>query len=344
MPLNKNRNFRLQVLDKCLRDPVHSYTMQELLRVCNKALVRNGYPTVKLRTMQLDVKSLLQPPFNMVLDAKSWLAGCYRYADRNQKLDLLNLSNEEKCALERTVEILGPICKNSHNSQYLWMYHCLCQLQQGNAIYLDESNISFGANEDFTGMMFFSKAMEIVTLKEPVVLRYKPYVDKELEFHFHPYHLRQYNNRWFLMGKAEEREGITNFALDRITDISTWRTAFIPTDVDFSEYFYDVVGVSVPEGVEPEEIKLRISNSRFPYLDTKPIHGSYKEIAAERTDTHHVIQLNLIVNNEFTAILLSLGPDAEVLSPQWLRDRIAEKVSELNNIYHPAQETCAKKQ
>lgn len=111
MPLNKNRNFRLQVLDKCLRDPVHSYTMQELLRVCNKALVRNGYPTVKLRTMQLDVKSLLQPPFNMVLDAKSWLAGCYRYADRHQKLDLLNLSNEEKCALERTVEILGPICK-----------------------------------------------------------------------------------------------------------------------------------------------------------------------------------------------------------------------------------------
>lgn len=34
-----------------------------------------------------------------------------------------------------------------------------------------------------------------------------------------PYHLRQYNNHWFLFGKSEEREGLTNLALDCILSI-----------------------------------------------------------------------------------------------------------------------------
>lgn len=347
MPETKYKLYRLLVIDKCLRHSFRSYTMQELMMECNKILLKKGCKDkeISIRTTQKNVQELQVPPFNMVLDAEALAADRYRYADRNQKLDLLNLSDEEKSALGKTIDKLGEIGEDSLNSQYLWLHHCLSQMQKGYPPDVDEDNISFGVNADFTGMKFFVKAMRIVTLKEPVVLRYKPYVgDEELIFHLHPYHLRQYNNRWFLFGRAKEREGISTFALDRITKISTWRTAFVPYEEDFVDYFYDIVGVSVPEGAEPEEIKLKISNSRFPYLDTKPIHGSYREVAAERTDTHHVIQLNLIVNNEFTALLLSLGPDAEVLSPQWLRDSIAEKVSELNKIYHPAQETCAKKQ
>ena len=345
MPLNLNKTYRYQLLDKCLRDSTRLFTMEKLKDACNSSLRRKGLKGCSLRTYQNDIKLLQEPPFEMELDASALENGYYQYADSSQKLPLLDLSKEEKNALEKTIEVLGPICKGSCNSQYLWMYHCLRQLQQGNELDLDESNISFGVNEDFTGMKFFSKAMDVVSLRKPVELHYKPYTDVgELVFHLFPYHLRQYNNRWFLLGKAEEREGISNFALDRIIDIKPWKTNFESSDVDFFDYFFNIVGVSVPEDAKVEEIKLKISNSRFPYLDTKPIHGSYKELKSERTDTYHVIRLELAVNNEFIALLLSLGPDAEVLSPQWLRDTIAEKASELYKKYYPAQKTCAEKQ
>lgn len=34
-----------------------------------------------------------------------------------------------------------------------------------------------------------------------------------------PYHLKQYNNRWFLIGKQSDYDGLTNYAIDRIDGI-----------------------------------------------------------------------------------------------------------------------------
>ena len=46
--------------------------------------------------------------------------------------------------------------------------------------------------------------------------------------------------------------------------------------IDFEEYFDDVVGVTVTENQKPNKILLQISYELFPYIESKPIHGSQK--------------------------------------------------------------------
>jgi hypothetical protein len=57
----------------------------------------------------------------------------------------------------------------------------------------------------------------------------------------HPYHLKQYNNRWFLFGRNEEKNSSTwNLAIDRIMDITESSEKYIPnTEIDWFEYFDD---------------------------------------------------------------------------------------------------------
>ena len=50
-----------------------------------------------------------------------------------------------------------------------------------------------------------------------------------------------------------------------------------------------------------------------------------------------LIELKIILNKEFEALLLSFGDQVEVIEPLWFRDKIREKVMELLKIYS----TCA---
>ena len=38
------------------------------------------------------------------------------------------------------------------------------------------------------------------------------------------------------------------------------------SDIDFEEYFDDVIGVTVPERLEPVDVVLRVSNNRFNWI------------------------------------------------------------------------------
>ena len=172
----------------------------------------------------------------------------------------------------------------------------------------------------------------------PLNILYRTYRGREVNTIVHPYHVKQYNNRWFLFGYEEETERIVNKALDRIKLISNARFTFRPNrDIDFAHYFDDVVGVSVPyEDIEKETIVLRFTEARFPYVTSKPIHSS-QTILDENDCT---ITLQVKPNRELEQQILSFGPDVEVLSPESFRNQIGEKIKENFNKYFPVQKDC----
>ena len=101
-------------------------------------------------------------------------------------------------------------------------------------------------------------------------------------------------------------------------------------DIEFDEYFDDVIGVTVPEK-EPEDVVLRISKPRFEYIRTKPLHLSQRIV--EENDYFSVITINVKVNKELEALILSFGSDMEVLSPNGFRAGISEKIKTMNQKY-----------
>ena len=119
---------------------------------------------------------------------------------------------------------------------------------------------------------------------------------------------------------------IANVALDRIQHIDNANVVFKKNDsVDFETYFDDIIGVTIPgEDVKKESIILRFTKERFPYVVSKPIHQSQRIVEGKDCD----VEIKVKPNRELYQQIFSFIPDIEVISPQWLRDEIIEKIKE----------------
>jgi predicted DNA-binding transcriptional regulator YafY len=147
----------------------------------------------------------------------------------------------------------------------------------------------------------------------------------------HPYYLKQYNSRWFLIGLNPKYQKLSNIALDRILYFADSNTPYISNEnIDFEEYFEDAIGVSV-DGREIERVILQIARQTWPYIETKPIHGSQKVL--ERTENYIMIELHLKLNFELETLILSRGEAIEVISPDSLRNQIKNRVNSLQSKY-----------
>lgn len=104
------------------------------------------------------------------------------------------------------------------------------------------------------------------------------------------------------------------------------------TEGDFSEYFDNIVGVSLlPEG-KPVKVLLRAVYPAVNYINTKPLHPSQR--IKERGDGYVVYQLDVIPNEELVQQLLVYADQLEVMNNPWLRDQLclrARKILERNS-------------
>ena len=158
---------------------------------------------------------------------------------------------------------------------------------------------------------------------------------KEINLEFHPYYLKQYNNRWFVFGKNPLFENITNLALDRLIDVEVLDKIFIETDLDFKEYFEDIIGVTFNEKKQATNIILRVDKSLWPYIETKPLHGSQKVI--QKGENYVDIKLELIPNYELESLILQHGEKITVLEPSTLSNKIQDRIQQLIKKYKCAE-------
>ena len=146
----------------------------------------------------------------------------------------------------------------------------------------------------------------------------------------YPYHLKQYNDRWYLIARPVDFERCGNYPLDRIEEFKEVAIPYKESDLDFDEYFDDVIGVTVPdEGAE--DIVIKVTGKRFNYIRTKPLHLSQRII--EEGKGYAIISINVKINNELESLILSFGDDMEVIVPSTFRDRIAKKIQAMNQQY-----------
>ena len=71
--------------------------------------------------------------------------------------------------------------------------------------------------------------------------------------------------------------------------------------------------------------------AEHPYVETKPLHGSQKVV--KRDDVGITVRLQVKVNYELQALLLSHGEGLHVRSPENLRENLHERIRKMGNIY-----------
>lgn len=338
MATNKNAVIRYQALNQCFRNPGRKYYMDDLIEACNEALLDLDPLSTGVKRRQIfeDIKFMrdsrgYKAPIESYNDGRK---AYYRYEDLSFSINSQPLNEQEAQQLK---ESLLTLSRFKGMPQFEWVEEIKVRLEQSFNLKSEENVLSFEENPFLTGREFIGDLYNAIINKQTLLIQYKPFKREDnIAFEIHPYHLKQYNNRWFLFCLNEENNFITNIALDRIVSLTESKIHYKQNIVlDFEEYFDDVIGVSVPYDEATHKVILKIDKDQWPYIKTKPLHGSQK--IKEETENYTIIELELLLNYELEALILSYGEKLEVLKPPNLRDSIINKIKILNKKYNSAE-------
>ena len=201
--------------------------------------------------------------------------------------------------------------------------------------------IGFEQNPYLRGLNLLPDIIDAATSHQAVRITYRNYknCDEEYTVVVHPWYIKQYNNRWFLMAYDAEADRISNYALDRIQNFNVEEdVAYIPNkEVDFEHYFDDVFGVTIPPSdVEKIRVLLQFSKKQYPYIVSKPLHHSQKIVDAE----NRILAVEVRPTYEFTQLILSFGFDVKVLGPEPFKQEILANLRRNLQNYDEMQIDC----
>ena len=329
----RNGRIREKVIDQCLRSR-RGYSTLEIMERCNEALRIHGEAEVTaLNTIRNDIHAI-ENRWNVVVEEiKSGRNKRYRYED--PEFSIYNSALNEKDVMELNLAV-SVLRQFDGMPGFEWVDEFTAHVQQVTYSSI-KPVVGFDSNKELRGMQHFTPLFKYISNQQVVLLTYQPYrSEDQLEEVVHPYYIKEYNQRWFLIGWNEEFDRISNYALDRIVSIAPIKAKFKPSDIDFSTYFDDIVGVSHPQGREVEEIRMWVDKGQLPYTLSKPLHKSQR-VLKHTNDGSALISIKVVPNYELTQLLLSFGDHIFVESPTSVREEIMERIKKINSMYKKVQ-------
>jgi predicted DNA-binding transcriptional regulator YafY len=331
MATNKHATVRYHALDRCFSNYGRKYFIEDLIVACNKAIyefagIEDG---VKRRQVFDDITFMeSEQGWSISLERiKDGKRVYYRYTDKSFSIKNHGINQAEAEQLKETLTILTRF---KGMPQFEWIEEMHIRLEdtfklKGNI----QSSVGFEQNPFLKGLSHFTGIFNAIQHEIALQITYQGYKQESpMQVILHPWYLKQYNNRWFLFGLNEDYKSITNFALDRIIEFGESNIRYRKNDdVNFDEYFDDVIGVSVKRDAPIEKLLVKLSKEIWPYIESKPLHGSQK--IKTRTESEVLIELSVQINHELIALLFSYMDAIEVIEPESLRVKfksLSEKV------------------
>jgi len=334
MPTNRHAQIRYNILDRCFSNFSRLYDYDDLLDEVNTVLNDMGSAGIKKRQLQYDIEHMESREgweIELQNGIKKGRKKAFRYKDKDFSIanHPLNVNDIEQ--LETTLAILS---RYKHREEFSWLEELIPRMQQAFQLVDEGENglISYQENVDLTGREHLGILFNLILKHKKVKLTYKPFGGEAFISIIRPYHLKQYNNRWFLFCLDEEHQDrMSNYPLDRVLSLEELEEGFEPPDINWMDYFDDIIGVTKPEDVKAEFIVLHFSESRINYVKTKPLHLTQMEFKAD--ESGQSVQIEVIPNRELYQLILSFGADVMVVKPESIREKLKDIITEMNSIY-----------
>jgi predicted DNA-binding transcriptional regulator YafY len=334
MPVNRNALIRYRTIDNCLRNRHRRWTLEDLVEACSETLYEyEGIDKgVSKRTVQMDIQMMRSDKLGynapIIVEEKKY----YSYDDPEYSITNIPLTDQDLGKLTEVVEILRQFKGFSHFQELSGMVQRL-----ENKIYAAKTNqepvIDFEKNDNLKGLEHIDTLYQAIIKKCTVELCYQSFKARSAStFHFHPYYLKEYRNRWFVIGIKKKNTPILTLALDRIVSIKDCDVRYVSKDsFSLPAFLHDVVGVSVNPNGPVEKVLIQADHETAPYIITKPLHHSQEIVEKARNGV--VISLNVQINFELEREILGFGDRVKVLAPERLKRRIKSILEQALNQY-----------
>jgi len=334
MSTNKHATIRYNALDRCFRNPGRRYYIDDLVDECNNAI--NDFDPesfgVQKRQVYADINFMIsdagfKAPIQRVRDGKQVFL---RYAEgSNFSISNQPLNDSEVNQLQQAILTLNRF---KGLPQFSWIEELSMRLESDFKIQTSMQVIEFEQNPYLKGLEHFSDIFNAIVYKKVLKVEYKGFKQGITQLmELSPSYLKQYNNRWYLLAYNNEYKALSHLALDRIVGIKEVKIKYIETNIDFVEYFEDVIGVTIDKESEPIKILLEFSNEQWKYINSKPLHGSQKIIEEKESTT--IISLEVQINFELERLIFSFGSSVKVLKPKDLAETIMYRAKDVVQSY-----------
>lgn len=335
MPINKNANIRYQAIDQCLKNAGRAYHIDDLVKACNERLASfNGvHSEVKKRTVYNDLQYMeSEAGYGVSIERYRKDNRIYfKYTDRNFSINNQPVNEAEAHQIQSALSVFQRF---QGLPQFEWLQEMMPKMKVAFGVKEEENTIfQFEQNIYLKGIEYIEPLYQHIVRQEVLRITFRDF-DQPIAANYilHPYLLKQYNKRWFLISWNDEKQRIWVTALDRIEGIEALeKVAYIKNSVNLDDYFDDILGVTKYKDEVIKKIRLKIYKKSLAYVQTKPLHHSQRKI--ELTEDYMIIELRLMWNYELESLLLSYGEQLEVLSPLDFREKMAARIKHSHALY-----------
>ena len=319
----KNPKLRYHIIDRELRR-WSSISCKRLHEIIEKELDQ----PITLRMIQIDLRTMQEAPpigFNAPI-IKDSRTRDYKYADRSFSIRSFGLNEDEIKAIKFYAACLKIYSEYSIFGSFSTAINKIVEGVSVKNKFSDKNLIDFVVQTDTIpnpkGSEFLSQILEAIDTRVYIQFSYAKFNSNEIRTRtLAPYMLKEYKNRWYVLGVLKDGDRILTFALDRIYDFVLIDNHFEKKIIfEYEKYFAHAFGISKPD-VPIEKILLRFSKAEAPYILSLPIHKSQKVV--EQTNDYLDISIEVIPCYELWEFILGKTPDVKVLSPQSLVRKIS---------------------
>jgi len=142
------------------------------------------------------------------------------------------------------------------------------------------------------------------------------HTEKSRNYSFKPYLLKEYQNRWYVVGLISGSKEFRTFGIDRIENLEISAETFKrDKKLNPAEIFKHTIGLVYSEN-EAQKIVLSFTPTQGKYIKTLPLHSSQRIIVDDETECR--VSLFVVPNYELTQQILKHGETVKIIEPDWL--------------------------
>lgn len=329
MPVNRNALIRYRTIDNCLQNRYRKWTLEDLIDACSDALYEfEGIDKgVSRRSVQADIEMMRSNKLGyeapiVVVDKKY-----YTYADKNYSITNSPISAQDMQVLS---EVSGLLKQFKGFNHFTDLNEMVSKLED--KIYSQKTHnapvVDFEKNDHLKGLGWLEPIRKAIVARQTLCVTYQSFKAREAStFCFSGYLLKEYRNRWFVLGQRHGRGGsLLNLALDRIESIEIHEETYRENDIiDLTTYYNDVIGVTKSPGQRDCEVVFWIDEANAPYIITKPLHHTQKFLKDDNGGK--IFSIKVILNFELERELLGFGAKIKVLRPRILVKQLKQNLA-----------------
>lgn len=337
MPVNKDALARYRLIDEALRNRQKPYpSKKELILLFRERLGLE----VASRTLEEDLQNMrsntdlgyLAP---IVYDP---LQKGYAYSDPEYTLNGLRISADDLEKLKLGVNILSEfegLPYLSELRQPIEQLERMMQFGMRTGKWLNNRIVQMEVPALWPDKALFATLLDAITAKQQVEVSYQRFGDETAyNVIVNPYLLKEYRNRWYLVGRNVQVDELRIYGLDRMPKASILSSYFDVT-FDSEAFFQYALGITVFQHEEPEAVELLFAPSDAPYVLSNPLHPSQRILRNDESGLH--ISLYLFPTSyELRMLIRSFGHGVRVLQPQKLVAEIAQDARLTAELYSQA--------